>query len=212
MNVRELSAGDIQFDGQGSSSEQQRSVLEATAVVQLHRVGVGLDPQDSAAGEQIDASLCVPIRWTKGDPFLRCGASEIILGNIRAIIGSVVIGRHDRDRPFVTLAPEHFRRGKPGGTTPDNQNGCRGRRGQGTRGGRGCGSRDKQPAATLLDGITLDGIDGRCANGFSRARTKTGVVPGAVNGRSIEETLIERTAIVRALRSHGAHVGLFAGQ
>ena len=57
MDVRELSAGDIQFDGRGSRCDQQRSILEATAVVQFDGAAVGIDPQDAAAREQIDPSV-----------------------------------------------------------------------------------------------------------------------------------------------------------
>ena len=66
---------------------------------------------DSHVGKRLDVLLTIKIRRSKRDPVFGRSAREIILRKIRPIVRQKFVSADQRDRPVVTFAAQHFRRG-----------------------------------------------------------------------------------------------------
>ena len=145
--------------------------------------------------------FAIKICRSKRNPFLRSCAREIIFGKIWAIVRQKFICADQRDRPLVTFAPQHFRRGTASCARTDDHHTRR----RAFRFARRLlvylASYEKTVAA-FLDFPARNVAQRRRAYCFASAQIKASVVPRTAHRAIHHQTLCQWPAVMRASRAN----------
>ena len=96
----------------GSAPVASSSLSNATLLParKRHLVRLDVDPGHVGAEHDFDRMLAVEFGRPQRDPLFRRVAREIVLGQIRPVVGRGVVGRQQRDAAGKPFAPEHLGR------------------------------------------------------------------------------------------------------
>lgn len=122
MDVREFGPGDTESVRLGAGREQQRTPRMSGTVGKLHLASSGANGNGPRAEDKCNLVRGVKFGRAERQPVRRRSAGEIILLQIRPVIGPLVFGAQHRHPPGIAFAPQHFGRGLPRRTAADDDN------------------------------------------------------------------------------------------
>ncbi len=108
VDVRQLAAGHIEPNRLGAGRHEQRVVGLATAVLELDLATCRIDRRGARAEMQLDAVLPIEFRRAQRDPLLGRAAGQVVLRQIRPVVGCRAIGTQYRDAPSIALAAQRL--------------------------------------------------------------------------------------------------------
>jgi hypothetical protein len=115
--------GHVQANGLRTGCEQQRVVLERLAALYLELLVPRVDPR-GATTDDVDLVLGVEAVGTKGNPFFRRVAREVVLRQVGPVVRRSVIVVDDGEPSGVARATKHLGGRGAGGARPDDDDGA----------------------------------------------------------------------------------------
>src|SRR5262249_42716846 len=110
-NMRQVCTGNLQPDGFGTGSEEQRIKLAPTAIRKVDGLLPRIDGGAPRIEQQFDLALAIEVHRAQGDRFLRSGTGKKVLGEIWPVIRNSIIRADYRDFAGTSFSPQHFPRG-----------------------------------------------------------------------------------------------------
>ena len=180
----------------GATRRRRRVRPSSSAHLALFRPKLGGRGGRLKGGDRL---VAIVFRGPERQPFLWCRPRQKILRDIGAIVGSGLVGIHDRNRAFVSLGAQRGGRAVPGRAAADDEH----RFGRRTAAGpcpRWCGGLARHPdlAVALLDDVAIEGSERGRTQRLPRAEAEAGVVPWTANRVADDQSLREWSAIVAA--------------
>ena len=152
---------------------------------------------------EIDLVLGIELGRTQWYPIVRRSPGEEILRKIRPVARRGIVGTQHRQSPVETFAAKHFRSRETRRTAPDDHD--RGRYARRPVQWRGasrtrCGKllAGKDPVPHALYAPARDRVQRGCVQCFAGTKTEAGVMPGTTHAVAGDDTVGERSVIVRA--------------
>jgi hypothetical protein len=108
VDVRQLATGHIEPHRLGAGGDEERVVGLATTVLELDLVSRRVDCRGARAETQLDAVLPVEFRRAQRDPLFGRVAGEIVLRQIRPVVGRRGIAAQHRDAAGIALAAQRL--------------------------------------------------------------------------------------------------------
>jgi hypothetical protein len=120
MDVRQVRSRHVEPDRRRPGSQEQRSKRERASILEPNLSPFGIDRRHPVPQQEINARVPVPFRRAKRHPLGGSSSRQVILGDVRTVVGSDIVGRHDGDRTFVSFTAQHLRGREAGPTASDD--------------------------------------------------------------------------------------------